>query len=123
MVKLLADGNQAEAGKLLEGLQPLFDLVTVKTMEASPFGEVVCRARNPLAFKTLMTILGMPSGGCRRPLGLMTRNGIETVLSAARSVQSNHPEILKPVEDFFGVNIAERLETPALWESLYYDEY
>ncbi len=123
MVKLLADGNQAEAGKLLEGLQPLFDLVTVKTMETSPFGEVVCRARNPLAFKTLMTILGMPSGGCRRPLGLMTRNGIETVLSAARSVQSNHPEILKPVEDFFGVNIAERLETPVLWESLYYDEY
>ncbi len=123
MVALLAKGDQAEAGQLLEGLQPLFGLVTVKTTEQSPFGEVVCRARNPLALKTLMTILGMPSGGCRRPLGLMTRNGIETVLTAARSVQSNHPEILKPIEKFFDVNIAERLENPAIWKSLYYDEY
>jgi 4-hydroxy-tetrahydrodipicolinate synthase len=123
MVELLADGNQADADRLLQGLQPLFGLVTVKTTEQSPFGDVVCRARNPLALKTLMTILGMPSGGCRRPLGLMTRKGIETVLAAARSVQANHPEILKPVEDFFGVSIAERLETPTIWEPLCYDEY
>ncbi len=123
MVELLADGNQTEAAQLLEALQPLFGLVTVKTTEQSPFGEVVCRARNPLALKSLMTILGMPSGGCRRPLGLMTRNGIETVLAAARSVQSNNPEILEPVAEFFGVNIAERLETPSIWEPLCYDEY
>ena len=123
MVELLAEGNQDEAAKLLQGLQPLFDLVTVKTMEPSPFGEVVCRARNPLAFKSLMTILGMPSGGCRRPLGRMTRNGIETVLTAARGVMSNHPEIFKPVEDFFGVTVAERLENPSIWEPLYYSEY
>jgi 4-hydroxy-tetrahydrodipicolinate synthase len=84
---------------------------------------VVCRARNPLAYKTLMSILGMPSGGCRQPLGKMSRNGIETVLAAARSVQSKNPEIFKPIEDFFDVNIAERLETPAVWEKLYYEEY
>jgi 4-hydroxy-tetrahydrodipicolinate synthase len=123
MVELLADGNQSEADQLLQGLQPLFGLVTVKTTEQSAFGDVVCRARNPLALKTLMTILGMPSGGCRRPLGLMTRKGIETVLTAARSVQANHPEIFKPVEDFFGVSIAERLESPTIWEPLCYDEY
>ncbi|KPJ76943.1 MAG: 4-hydroxy-tetrahydrodipicolinate synthase [Deltaproteobacteria bacterium SG8_13] len=123
MVELLSAGNQAEASRLLEGLQPLFDLVTVKTVEQSPFGEVVCRARNPLAFKTLMTILGMPSGGCRPPLGLMTRKGVETVLAAARSVQSNHPEIFRPVEEFFEVDIAERLENSTLWEPLYYGEY
>ena len=123
MVALLADGNREEAGRLLEGLQPLFNLVTVKTTETSPYGEVVCRARNPLAFKTLMTILGMPSGGCRQPLGRMTRNGLETVLTAVRTVQSGHPEILKPVEEFFGVNIAERLENPAIWQPLCYEQY
>ena len=123
MVELLAGGNQSEAAQLLQALKPLFGLVTVKTTEQSPFGEVVCRARNPLALKSLMTILGMPSGGCRRPLGLMTRKGIETVLAAARSVQSNNPEILKPIGEFFGVNIAERLETPSIWEPLCYDEY
>ena len=123
MVRLLAEGNRAEAEQLLKGLQPLFDLVTVKTMEQTPFGEVVCRARNPLGFKTLMTILGMPSGGCRRPLGLMSRKGLETVLTAARSVQANNPEILKPVEDAFGVNISERLDNSANWELLCYEDY
>jgi len=123
MVELLAHGDQSAAKELLSALEPLFDLVTVKTMEKTPYGEVVCRARNPLAYKALMSILGMPSGGCRQPLGKMSRNGIETVLGAARSVQSNNPEIFKPIEEFFNVNIAERLETPAIWEKLCYKEY
>jgi 4-hydroxy-tetrahydrodipicolinate synthase len=70
-----------------------------------------------------MHILGMPSGGCRQPLGKMSRNGIEKVLTAARSVQSNNPEILKPIEAFFGVNIGERLEDPANWQDLVYPDY
>lgn len=123
MVELLAQGNQTEAKELLSALEPLFDLVTVKTMEKTPYGEVVCRARNPLAYKALMSLLGMPSGGCRQPLGKMSRNGIETVLGVARSVQSKNPEIFKPIEEFFDVNIAERLETPAVWEKLCYKEY
>jgi 4-hydroxy-tetrahydrodipicolinate synthase len=70
-----------------------------------------------------MAILGMPSGGCRQPLGKMTLNGIETVLNAARTVQANNPEIFEPVEDFFNVNIADRLENPEVWTDLYYKEY
>ncbi|MGD8338338.1 MAG: 4-hydroxy-tetrahydrodipicolinate synthase, partial [Desulfobacterales bacterium] len=111
------------ARHLFSALEPLFGLVTVKTMEKTPYGEVVCRARNPLAVKALMSILGMPSGGCRQPLGKMTRNGIDLVLRAARTVQNANPEIFKPVEDFFGVNISERLEDPSKWEDLYYKEY
>jgi 4-hydroxy-tetrahydrodipicolinate synthase len=123
MVQLLLQGEENEAIQLSAALKPLFDLVTVKTMEKTPFGDVVCRARNPLAIKALMTILGMPSGGCRQPLGKMTRQGIETVLAAARTVQAKNPEILAPVEDFFKVNISERLENPAIWENLCYSEY
>lgn len=123
MVELLSQGNHAAAKELLSALEPLFDLVTVKTMEKTPYGEVVCRARNPLAYKALMSILGMPSGGCRQPLGKMSRNGIETVLAAARSVQSKNPEIFKPIEEFFNVDIGERLENPAVWENLFYKEY
>ncbi len=123
MVKLLQQGEENEALKLSAALKPLFDLVTVKTMEKTPFGDVVCRARNPLAIKALMTILGMPSGGCRQPLGKMTRQGIETVLAAARTIQAKNPEILAPVEDFFKVDISERLENPAIWENLCYSEY
>lgn len=123
MVRLLEQGEQQNAQKLLTALEPLFGLVTVKTMEKTPYGEVGCRARNPLGFKTLMSILGMPSGGCRQPLGKMTRNGLETVLSAARKVQADNPEILQPVAEFFNVDIEQRLNNPSSWDGLFYEEY
>ncbi len=123
MVRLLEQGEEKDAQKMLTALEPLFGLVTVKTMEKTPCGEVVCRARNPLGFKTLMSILGMPSGGCRQPLGKMTRNGLETVLSAARKVQADNPEILKPVAEFFNVDIEERLNNPSSLDGLFYEEY
>jgi 4-hydroxy-tetrahydrodipicolinate synthase len=123
MVQLLDAGNESEAKALAEKLDPLFNLVTVKTMEQTPYGEVSCRARNPLAYKTLMAILGMPSGGCRQPLGKMTKNGVDTVLEAVRKVQATAPEILQPVTAFFNVDIAERLENPTKLEELYYPEY
>ena len=123
MVRLLEQGEEQDAQKLLTALEPLFGLVTVKTMEKTPYGEVGCRARNPLGFKTLMSILGMPSGGCRQPLGKMTRNGLETVLSAARKVQADNPEILKPVAEFFNVDIEQHLNNPSSWDGLFYDEY
>lgn len=123
MVRLLSQGNQAEAESLMRKLEPLFGLVTVKTTEQTPYGEVQCRARNPLGLKTLMSLLGMPSGMCRQPLGKMTRNGLDAVLEAARSVYANTPEILQPVADFFNVDIAERLENPAYREGLHYESY
>jgi 4-hydroxy-tetrahydrodipicolinate synthase len=123
MVRLLEQGKEQDAQKLLTALEPLFGLVTVKTMEKTPYGEVGCRARNPLGFKTLMSILGMPSGSCRQPLGKMTRKGLETVLLAARKIQADNPEILKPVAEFFNVDIEQRLNNPSSWEGLFYEEY
>jgi 4-hydroxy-tetrahydrodipicolinate synthase len=123
MVQLLNQGNQSEAKTLMLKLEPLFSLVTVKTTEKTPFGEVVCRARNPVAYKALMSILGMPAGGCRQPLGKLTRNGVDVVLEAARKVHATAPDILQPVADFFNVDIGQRLENPENWEGLYYENY
>jgi 4-hydroxy-tetrahydrodipicolinate synthase len=123
MVQLLDQGNPSEAKTLMLKLEPLFSLVTVKTTEKTPYGEVVCRARNPVAYKVLMSILGMPAGGCRRPLGKMTQNGVNVVLEAARKVHANAPEILQPVADFFNVDIGQRLENPENREGLYYKNY
>lgn len=123
MVRLLVQKDNSGALKLRQALDPLFDLVTVKTLETTPCGDVVFRARNPLAVKTLMAILGMPSGGCRRPLGKMTQKSLEKVLAAARTVQKNNPELLNPLADFFGVDIEERLNTPLFWKSLVYEAY
>ena len=123
MVQLLLEGNTAKAKELKDALDPLFGLVTVTTKETTPYGEVVCRARNPLAIKTLMTILGMPSGGCRRPLGKMSGNGLKKVLDAARTVQARNPEILAPIAAFFNVDIEERLNNSTYTEGLIYDSY
>jgi 4-hydroxy-tetrahydrodipicolinate synthase len=123
MVRLVGQGNTEEAMALDQALQPLFHLVTVKTTEKTPYGDVVCRARNPLAMKTLMALLGLPSGGCRRPLGRMTQKGFHVVLDTARSVQANHPELFAPAEAFFGVNMDERLNSPEIWKDLCYDRY
>lgn len=122
-VALLAQGNQVEAEKLKIALAPLFQLVTIKTVEKSPFGDVAARARNPLGVKTLMAILGMPGGSCRRPLGKMTRKGFEFVLEVARNVQNETPEIFQPIADFFNIDIDSRLDDQPVWHKLYYEKY
>ena len=121
--RLLLEGNLAEAEALLKGLKPLFGLVTVKTQEETPFGAVTCRARNPLAAKTLMNILGMPAGPCRQPLGKMTVKGVQVVLEAARTVQRTAPEIFAPIAEFFGVDIESRLSDGSNWKDLCYEGY
>jgi len=123
MVQLLNDGQQSEAETLMQNLKPLFNLVTVKTTEKTPYGDVSCRARNPLAYKALMSLLGMPAGMCRQPLGKMTQNGLQTVLDALRKVQTTAPEILQPVAEFFNVDIAERLENEKYSKGLAYESY
>ncbi|HEX9261308.1 MAG TPA: 4-hydroxy-tetrahydrodipicolinate synthase [Candidatus Bathyarchaeia archaeon] len=120
MTHFIRDGKIGEARELCEALQPLFSIITVKTQEQTSFGPVTCRARNPLATKTLMNILGMPSGPCRQPLGRMTRNGLEVVLTAARKVYETNPQILLPIADYFDVNIQERLYNDRFWKGLTY---
>ena len=120
MVHYILDGNTKEAKQIAEILQPLFSVITVKTQEQTPFGPVTCRARNPLATKTLMNVLGMPAGPCRQPLGKMTRTGLELVLQAARKVYETHPEILRPIEQSFEVDLMDRLNNAQYLEGLSY---
>jgi 4-hydroxy-tetrahydrodipicolinate synthase len=123
LVGLLRSGDRDRAAALKNALEPLFGLVTVTTQERTAHGEVSCRARNPLAIKTFMALLGIPVGPCRRPLGKMTRQGLDFVISVGRQVQSRNPEILQPLADFFGVDIDDRLDNPVYREGLAYDNY
>jgi len=65
----------------------------------------------------------MPVGPCRQPLGKMTKKGIEVVLGVGRTVWKNNPEILKPVADFFGVDIEARLYDESILAELAYSKY
>ena len=120
MVHYALDGNDEAASVISQALQPLFSIVTVKTQEQSPYGPVACKARNPLAYKTLMNVLGMPSGPCRQPLGKMTRAGLEVVLVNARKVYEVNPQVFKPIEDHFGVDLKDRLYNAKYLEGLTY---
>ncbi len=107
-------------------LAPLFRLVTVSAeREVSIPGngaetkiyKVKDKFRNPVGIKTMMRILGMPSGPCREPLGKMTAQGVLLVLEGLREVQKNSPEIFQPIAEFFGVNIEDRLnQTPSIYD-------
>ena len=123
LVKHLCAGDNDSAQKLAEDLAPLFELVTVATTEQTPFGPVACKAKNPLGIKTLMAVLGLPAGPCRRPLGRLTGGGMDRLLTAAREVYTRAPELFAPLERFFGVNVEERLNDPIYREGLFYVTY
>ena len=120
MVHACLDGNEETAAVVAQALQPLFNLVTVKTIEETAYGPVVCKARNPLPFKTLMSILGMPAGPCRQPLGKMTKSGLEVVLANARKVYEANPQVLDPISEYFDVDINDRLHNSRYTEGLTY---
>ena len=120
MAHYILDGNEEAAAVIQQALQPLFSLVTVKTQEQTPYGPVACKARNPLAIKTLMNILGMPSGPCRQPLGKMTLAGIQVVLANARKVHEANPQVFEPIAEYFGVDIQDRLYNEKYIEGLTY---
>ncbi len=120
LVHYFLDGNEEAAQVLVKALQPLFDIITVKTQEQTPYGPVTCRARNPLAYKTLMNVLGMPAGPCRQPLGKMTRAGIEIVVATARKIYESNPQILQPAAEFFDIKLDERLYNDKYLEGFYY---
>jgi 4-hydroxy-tetrahydrodipicolinate synthase len=124
MTEYINKGDIANGEKIAKALQPFFDtIVTVKTLEETPYGTVMCKARNPLAIKTFMKILGMPSGKVRQPLGKMTKNGIQVIIDAGKKVLKDNPEIYKPLEDFFGINVEERLNNKNYLNGLFYEEY
>jgi len=120
-VQAFLEGRTQEGKRLSEALKPLFGMVTIKTDEETSYGPVSCKARNPLPYKTLMNVLGMPSGPCRRPLGKMTTKGLETVISVARSVYEKTPEIFEPIEKFFNEDLGKRLYDERSWNELAYD--
>jgi len=120
MTMELNNGNTERGLEIAKALDPFFKIVTVKTMEDTPFGPRPVKARNPLACKTLMNVLGMPSGPCRQPLGKMTLSGINVILEAVRKVYTENRWILEPIASFFNVDLQERLYTKKYIKGLYY---
>ena len=125
MVRKTLAGDLATAQSLRDALAPFFAIVTVKVdskriMPDGTTATVQDRFRNPIAVKTLMAGLGMSAGPGRQPLGRMTADGVNVVRNAAKMVWDRNPEILKPIETFYGVDIEARLAEDAIWAGLSY---
>lgn len=123
MVDSIATGDLQTAAGVRDAIAPLLGIVTVKVdnERVLPNGQVVKvndRYRNPLAVKTLMAGLGMPSGPCRRPLGRMTPVGIGVVRNVVKQVWEHNPEVLQPISDFFGVDVGARIADDSVWNAL-----
>ncbi len=123
MVGAIDAGDAETAAKVRDAIAPLLGIVTVKVdnERTLPNGQVVKvndRYRNPLAVKTLMAALGMPSGPCRQPLGKMTMAGVDVVRTAVRTVWESNPEVLEPVAHFYHVDLGARIADDSIWKSL-----
>jgi len=116
MIKAIRDGNMEKANRMKETLDPLFKVVTVTTLESYEGFDVPCKFRNPLAIKTMMKGLGLPSGPCRPPLGKMTPKGVEVVTNALKEVYEKDKEVLMPLQEFYKINIEERLSNDRYWK-------
>ena len=116
MVKAIRSGDTAKTNRLKDVLDPLFKVVTVNTIESYEGFEVPAKFRNPLAIKTMMKGLGIPSGPCRPPLGKMTPKGVEVVRNALKEVYQKDREVLIHIQQFYKVNIEERLTNDRYWK-------
>jgi 4-hydroxy-tetrahydrodipicolinate synthase len=116
MVKAIRNGNMERVNRLKDILDPLFKVVTVNTIESYEGFEVPCKFRNPLAIKTMMKGIGLPSGPCRPPLGKMTPKGMEVVRSALKEVYGKDKEVFKPLQEFYKIDVEERLFNDRYWK-------
>jgi 4-hydroxy-tetrahydrodipicolinate synthase len=116
MVKGIRNGDFEKANRLRNHLDPLFKVVTVNTIESYEGFNVPTKFRNPVPVKMMMKGLGMPSGPCRPPLGRMTPKGVEMVRRALKEVYEKDREILRPIQEFYRVNVEERLSNDRYWK-------
>ncbi|MBE19288.1 MAG: 4-hydroxy-tetrahydrodipicolinate synthase [Thaumarchaeota archaeon] len=114
--------NNDDLIELQNNVSPLFKLVGVTTTEFTELGNVIIKSRNPVPTKTLMRLFGMPSGPSRKPLGLVTYQAMQFIIKQAKLVYENS-NLFKPIEDFFDINIQERLYSDKYIQKLYYESY
>ena len=116
MTRAILSRDMEKANHLRKALDPLFKLVTVVTVENYEGFQVPCKFRNPVPIKTMMNGLGMPSGPCRQPLGKMSPKGVEVVRNALREVYERDREVLIPIQEFYRVDIEQRLSNDRYWK-------
>jgi len=123
LTRLALKGKTSGAKGIDDALTPLFNVVGVNTTEKVklPNGEtaeVLQKVPNPVPIKTMMNALGMQDGLCKQPLGKLSRQGVTVVRNALKQVWGSSPELLKPIEGYYDVDIEKRLADDRIWSRL-----
>jgi len=118
MCDLAIDEKKDKAAAIEKKLKPLFEVVGVSCTNAN----CVQKYPNPTAIKTIMSGLGIESCHCAPPLGKMHRFAVQLVRNAVLEVWKSYPEALKPLADFYDLDIEARLADDGVWRSLAYGE-
>ncbi len=103
--------------KIEEALSPFYEVIEV-VQERKINGDSIITDSFPvpIAIKTMMSILGMPSGSCRPPLGKMTSEALSQVKNILQKAVKENYWMFKPIEDFYEVDVVERVNNPKLWK-------
>ena len=115
--------DEPKGKEIADKLSPLCNVVTVKAYNERVMPDLSCavvmdKYRNPLPYKVMMKVLGMPSGNPRKPLGKMSLKGLNVLREALRFTYTNSSEFLTPINDFYGVDVKMRIEDDNIWNSL-----
>ncbi len=123
LVEAAAEGDWATARERDAQLRPLSCSVTIEVEEPTPFGPTHVKSRNPVPIKSALSLVGLPGGACRPPLGRLTGAGLERLAESLVRLRRDAPSILEPAAAHFGVDLDGRLADRSSREGLAYDGY
>ena len=108
-----------DAKTIDDEIRPLYDVVTIKTKESyGGFENIPQIYSNPIPIKTALAALGVTSMSLRPPLVGMGPNGIDVLREKIAEAYENNPKNFRPFEEWFKVNLEERLCTDKYWNDL-----
>ncbi len=123
MVEKQQAGDASGAKDIEAKLSPVFKLVgcAVSSERILPDDRRIIvqdNYPNPVPVKTMMAALGMPTGTCRAPIGLMEASAVSICREALKKVHAEAPEFFAPVAEAFELDPAARLNDDAAWSAV-----
>lgn len=117
MVSSMKYGEDSSANQIEKALSPFYGIIEVDQQRKINESRVVTdHFPVPTTIKTMMSILGMPSGECRPPLGKMTKDALSQIKGVMKQAVDNNYWLFEPIDNFYGVSARERVNNESLWK-------
>ncbi len=111
----LGDSNSVK--EIKKALLPFYKIIEVTQERVVNSGKIITDTfPAPITTKTIMAVLGMPSGVCRSPLGKMTEESLLQVKEVLQEAVEKHYFLFEPIERYYGVDVRERVNSPDVWK-------